>query len=101
MCAWMRTCPFEFWLFANQVAKFAKSVGVPVLLDVGGKDTPLDPELAPLLTICWPNETELMNITGGMPTGSEQEVAAAVGALRDQASTHTLAFIDALLDGVR
>mgnify|MGYP000683756078 CR=1 FL=1 len=66
------------------VAKFASSAGVPVLLDVGGKDSPLDPELAPYITICWPNETELMNISGGLPTGTDDEIAAAVAVLREQ-----------------
>lgn len=61
--------------FVNlEVAKLASAANVPVLLDVGGKDTPLDPELAPYVTICWPNETELMNITGGLPVSTDNEI---------------------------
>ena len=58
-----------------EVAKMATEHNVPVLLDVGGTDAPLDPQLAPYITICWPNETELMNISGGLPTDNEQQIA--------------------------
>jgi ribokinase len=58
-----------------EVAKVASKAGVPVLLDVGGKDSPLDPNLAPYVTICWPNETELENITGSKQLTSDAAIA--------------------------
>lgn len=64
-----------------EAATVAHAAGVPVVLDVGGKDDPIDERICPLLDIAWPNETELANITG-MPTDSEEEIAAAVKALQ-------------------
>jgi sugar/nucleoside kinase (ribokinase family) len=40
-------------------AKFARSNGVTTLLDMGGKDEPLDEELIRNLDIISPNQTEL------------------------------------------
>ena len=81
------------------VARVASEAGVPVLLDVGGKDTALDPELAPFVTICWPNETELANITGGMPTETDDQISAAVAVLRDQVTKVIAGMAAELLSG--
>jgi len=74
-----REIPDEVNLEAAQVAHGA---AVPVVFDVGGKDTPLDPAICPLIDIVWPNETELANITG-MPTDTEEEISSAVKCLQE------------------
>jgi hypothetical protein len=63
----------------------AAAAGVPVLLDAGGVDTPLSPELLQHLTIISPNETELQRLTG-LPTGSEEELLIAAAALQQRAA---------------
>jgi ribokinase len=69
-------------IFAVQVAAAA---GVPVVLDAGGVDAPLSPELLQHLSIISPNETELQRLTG-MPTGSKNELLAAAAALQKTAA---------------
>lgn len=56
-----------------------------MLLDAGGVDAPLSPELLSHLSIISPNETELQRLTG-LPTGSEQELLAAAMALQQTAA---------------
>eukprot|EP00939_MAST-03C_sp_MAST-3C-sp1_P002567 g2567.t1 len=73
-----------------EAAKIARANDVPVLLDVGGSDATVDSRLAPLVSIIWPNETELSNITEGMPTDTEEEVLAAVERLREQGMSDAL-----------
>ncbi|WIA09426.1 hypothetical protein OEZ85_008831 [Tetradesmus obliquus] len=68
-----------------QVAKVAAAAGVPVLLDAGGIDAPLSPELLQYLSIISPNETELQRLTG-LPTGSTDEQLAAAAALQEAAA---------------
>jgi ribokinase len=63
----------------------AVAAGVPVLLDAGGVDAPLSPELLQHLTFISPNETELQRLTG-LPTGSQQELLAAAAALQRTAA---------------
>lgn len=60
-----------------QVAEAAKSSGVPVILDVGGVDTPIPKELLCLVDILSPNETELARLTG-MPTEAFENISEAV-----------------------
>ncbi|KDP24717.1 hypothetical protein JCGZ_25708 [Jatropha curcas] len=60
-----------------QVAKAAKNVGVPVILDVGGMDTPIPLELLKVVDILSPNESELARITG-MPTENFEQIGHAV-----------------------
>ncbi|XP_027342749.1 uncharacterized protein LOC113855339 [Abrus precatorius] len=60
-----------------QVAKAARSAGVPVILDAGGMDAPIPPELLNFVDILSPNETELGRLTG-MPTESFEEITQAV-----------------------
>ncbi|XP_014501950.1 uncharacterized protein LOC106762504 [Vigna radiata var. radiata] len=63
--------------FVNtQVAQAARNAGVPVVLDAGGMDGPLAPELLNFVDILSPNETELGRLTG-MPTESFEEIARA------------------------
>ncbi|MBA3847073.1 MAG: ribokinase [Planctomycetes bacterium] len=51
-------------------ARVARAHGVPVLLDLGGMDRPLPGELAELIDILSPNETELQRLTG--TTGDDE-----------------------------
>ncbi|XP_010476860.1 PREDICTED: uncharacterized protein LOC104756046 [Camelina sativa] len=60
-----------------QVAKAVKKAGVPVILDVGGMDTPIPNELLDSIDILSPNETELSRLTG-MPTESFEQICQAV-----------------------
>jgi ribokinase len=46
------------------IAKLAYTKGLPVCMDVGGTDAPLDPELIPYLSVICPNESELTFISG-------------------------------------
>ncbi|KAL0694695.1 hypothetical protein Bca4012_061875 [Brassica carinata] len=60
-----------------QVAKAVKKAGVPVILDVGGMDTPIPSELFDSIDILSPNETELSRLTG-MPTETFEQISQAV-----------------------
>ncbi|CAH8391075.1 unnamed protein product [Eruca vesicaria subsp. sativa] len=60
-----------------QVAKAVKKEGVPVILDVGGMDTPIPNELLDYIDILSPNETELSRLTG-MPTETFDQISEAV-----------------------
>ncbi|KXZ45438.1 hypothetical protein GPECTOR_54g178 [Gonium pectorale] len=62
-------------------AAAAAAAGVPVLLDAGGEDRPVSRRLLSLVDFLAPNEQELQRLTGGMPTGRDEEVAAAAGTL--------------------
>ncbi|KAK2987319.1 hypothetical protein RJ640_006407 [Escallonia rubra] len=55
----------------------ARSAAVPVILDAGGVDAPIPPELLNLVDILSPNETELARLTG-MPTESFEQISQAV-----------------------
>ena len=44
--------------------QLGSSAGVAVVLDCGGADTDVNPELLNYLTIISPNESELANLTG-------------------------------------
>ena len=46
------------------VASVAHEVRVPVFMDVGGTDEPLDPALLPYISVVAPNESELQFISG-------------------------------------
>ncbi|KAF1866570.1 hypothetical protein Lal_00017953 [Lupinus albus] len=59
-----------------QVAKAARSAGVPVIMDAGGMDAAIPQELLNFVDILSPNETELGNLTG-MPTESFEEITQA------------------------
>ncbi|KAL8255159.1 hypothetical protein R6Q59_033380 [Mikania micrantha] len=60
-----------------QVAKAARSAGVPVILDAGGMDAPVPVELLKHVDILSPNESELARFTG-MPTESFEQISLAV-----------------------
>ncbi|XP_059661387.1 ribokinase-like [Cornus florida] len=60
-----------------QVAKAARSAGVPVILDAGGVDAPIPPELLSFVDILSPNESELDRLTG-MQTESFDQISQAV-----------------------
>ncbi|RZB66036.1 Ribokinase isoform B [Glycine soja] len=59
-----------------QVAQAARNAGVPVVMDAGGMDGPIPPQLLKFVDILSPNETELARLTG-RPTGSFEEIAQA------------------------
>ncbi|XP_058221419.1 ribokinase [Rhododendron vialii] len=64
--------------FVNiQVAKAARTAGVPVILDAGGVDAPIPSELLNFVDILSPNESELARLTG-MPTESFEQISRAV-----------------------
>lgn len=71
-------------------ARLARSLGTPVLMDVGGTDSPLDPNLLPHVSLIAPNESELTFISGvatqDPATGAVKGalVRKAVRALRDK-----------------
>lgn len=46
------------------VASVAHAAGVPVILDAGGVEGPICPELLKCLAVLSPNETELARLTG-------------------------------------
>uniref|UniRef100_A0A2P2NG04 Ribokinase n=1 Tax=Rhizophora mucronata TaxID=61149 RepID=A0A2P2NG04_RHIMU len=60
-----------------QVAKAAKSAGVPVIFDAGGMDAPMSLELLNVVDIFSPNETELSRITE-MPTDGFEQIGQAI-----------------------
>lgn len=72
-----------------QVAETAKNAGVPVILDVGGRDEPIPNQLLKQIDILSPNETELARLTG-MPTETPSEISQAVSVLHDMASPKLL-----------
>ncbi len=47
-----------------RVGAIAQEAGVPVLLDCGGVEGPISPELMHSITTLSPNETELARLTG-------------------------------------
>ena len=63
-----------------QAAQIAKSAGVSVLLDAGGVEGPISPELLACLAVLSPNETELSRLTG-LPTETLAQVQVAAEAL--------------------
>ncbi|KAK9070569.1 hypothetical protein SSX86_010971 [Deinandra increscens subsp. villosa] len=60
-----------------QVAKAARSAGVPVILDAGGMDAPVPAQLLKHVDILSPNESELARLTG-MQTESFEQISLAV-----------------------
>ncbi|KAK7244073.1 hypothetical protein RIF29_38891 [Crotalaria pallida] len=61
-----------------QVAKAARSAGVPVIFDAGGMDAAIPQELLNFVDIISPNESELGRLTG-MATESFEEITQAAG----------------------
>ncbi|XP_076947894.1 ribokinase-like [Bidens hawaiensis] len=60
-----------------QVAKAARSAGVPVILDAGGMDAPVPVELLKQVDVFSPNESELARLTG-MKTETFEQISLAV-----------------------
>ncbi|CAK0752448.1 hypothetical protein CVIRNUC_002147 [Coccomyxa viridis] len=60
-----------------RVAAIAKEAGVPVLLDCGGVEGPIAPELMQSVTTLSPNETELARLTGKDTDSKDQAEEAA------------------------
>lgn len=65
------------WWWWWDVLQAVKKAGVPVILDVGGMDTPIPNELLDSVDILSPNETELSRLTG-MPTETFEQISQAV-----------------------
>ncbi|CAL5227637.1 g10642 [Coccomyxa viridis] len=66
-----------------RVAAIAKGAHVPVLLDCGGVEGPISPELMHNITTLSPNETELARLTG-METESEDQAEEAARKILSQ-----------------
>lgn len=66
-----------------EAAKVAAAAQVPVVLDAGGAEEPLSPDLLRHVTILSPNETELARLTGE-PAETPDQVAAAAATLLQQ-----------------
>ncbi|CAK7327726.1 unnamed protein product [Dovyalis caffra] len=62
---------------AYTTIKAAKSASVPVILDAGGMDAPMTPELLNVVDFFSPNESELARLTG-MSTESFEQIGRAV-----------------------
>lgn len=60
-----------------EAAKIAKSANVPVILDVGGADTPIPEGLLQCVTVLSPNETELARLTRASVDNVEDAIKAA------------------------
>ena len=58
------------------ILQAARSAGVPVILDVGGVDSPIPQELLKSIDILSPNESELNRLTG-MSTDTLEEITRA------------------------
>ncbi|KAG2438724.1 hypothetical protein HXX76_005269 [Chlamydomonas incerta] len=61
-------------------AAAAAAAGIPVLLDAGGESKPVSAALLSHVDFLAPNEQELQRLTG-LPTATEEQVAAAAGTL--------------------
>ncbi len=62
-------------------ARLAHAAGIPVLLDAGGLEGPLDPALLACLAVLSPNESELARLTG-LPTADDAQVLEAARSLQ-------------------
>ncbi|KAH6557182.1 hypothetical protein KP509_1Z130200 [Ceratopteris richardii] len=60
-----------------EAAKIACSANVPVILDVGGADTPIPEEFLQYVSVLSPNETELARLTGAPVNTIEDCIQAA------------------------
>lgn len=72
-----------------EVAELCLDAGVPVILDAGGADGPLDAALLRCLTTLSPNETELARMTG-MATDTREHALAAARKLLGMGPTNVL-----------
>lgn len=81
--------------FVNiQAAKKAKIKNIPVVLDVGGEDSPISLDLLSLLDIISPNETELERITGKKASfENDKEVIDVINDLRVKSNNPNLKFL--------
>lgn len=74
----------------NELAtRHAAEAGVRVIMDAGGRTTPLSDAVLSRLFVFSPNETELARATG-MPTGTEEEVVRAARFLGVKGVQHVL-----------
>ncbi|KAK3011382.1 hypothetical protein RJ639_005266 [Escallonia herrerae] len=71
------SCYIDHISLIHSLSNAARSAAVPVMLDAGGVDAPIPPELLNLVDILSPNETELARLTG-MPTESFEQISQAV-----------------------
>lgn len=60
--------------------KVAASAGVPVIMDAGGVDAPMNLSILSYLSVFSPNETELSRLTG-IDTSTEEGVSEAASLL--------------------
>ncbi|KAK9145054.1 hypothetical protein Sjap_004957 [Stephania japonica] len=87
-------CEREIPDYVNiQVAKAARSAGVPVILDTGGMDGLIPVDLLTNVDIFIPNETELEHLTG-MPTESFEQISQSVAKIHEMVSCSTIIDLD-------
>ena len=73
------------------VLRAAALTGVPALLDVGGRDSPIDDEVLRLAAFIAPNESELRRISAeGISTDTEEGVVEAARALQRRGARSVL-----------
>ena len=86
-----REIPNDINVFA---AKYAKAKGIPVVLDVGGQDIPLEKDLLENLTIISPNETELSRIVNiEVDANDHESILKACLAVREKSLNNELEFL--------
>eukprot|EP00316_Scyphosphaera_apsteinii_P012287 CAMPEP_0119342720 /NCGR_PEP_ID=MMETSP1333-20130426/105292_1 /TAXON_ID=418940 /ORGANISM="Scyphosphaera apsteinii, Strain RCC1455" /LENGTH=409 /DNA_ID=CAMNT_0007355001 /DNA_START=82 /DNA_END=1311 /DNA_ORIENTATION=- len=83
------------------VARHAQRLGVPVFVDVGGTDAPLDSALIPYVSVIAPNESELTFISGVETSvnnhASKSLVRKAVAALKSKFATRGQSDVEVLV----
>lgn len=73
----------------DMASRVASEAGVRVVMDAGGRDTPMPDAVLARLFVFSPNETELARVTG-MPTGTDGEVLRAAQFLCAKGVQHVL-----------
>ena len=69
--------------FPPPACQLAAAAGVPVVMDAGGMEGPLSPDLLRHVSVFSPNETELHRLTG-MPADTQADIERAAVALMQQ-----------------
>ncbi|QDZ18423.1 ribokinase xylose isomerase [Chloropicon primus] len=74
----------------EEAVSAARRHGVPILLDAGGEDRPIDDAMLASVDFFCPNESELRRLTGQNRTGSEEEVVEAARSLQQRGAANVL-----------
>jgi ribokinase len=77
-----------------QASKISKDLNIPIVLDVGGEDSPISNDLISMLDIISPNETELERMTGKKASfENDDEIKAIINHLREESKNQKLKFL--------